>query len=68
MLHPGSRFQMDADPLQTYPAVATQASNRGMRLEAIAALLGHQKMEMALIYADRRPGRRRPGPRCTPQT
>ena len=25
--------------------------NRGMRLEAIAALLGHQKMEMTLIYA-----------------
>jgi site-specific recombinase XerD len=30
---------------------ATQAINRGMRLEAIAALLGHQKMEMTLIYA-----------------
>ena len=25
--------------------------NRGMRLEAIAALLGHPKMEMTLIYA-----------------
>jgi hypothetical protein len=25
--------------------------NRGMRLEAIAALLGHKKMEMTLIYA-----------------
>jgi hypothetical protein len=25
--------------------------NRGMRLEAIAALPGHQKMEMTLIYA-----------------
>ena len=25
--------------------------NRGMRLEAIAALLGRQKMEMTLIYA-----------------
>jgi len=31
--------------------LATQAVNRGMRLEAIAALLGHQKMEMTLIYA-----------------
>lgn len=31
--------------------LATQATNRGMRLEAIAALLGHQKMEMTLIYA-----------------
>jgi hypothetical protein len=30
---------------------ATQAINRGMRLEAIAALLGHQKMEMTLINA-----------------
>jgi integrase len=30
--------------------LATQAINRGMRLEAIAALLG-QKMEMTLIYA-----------------
>src|SRR5262249_48357675 len=31
--------------------LATQAINRGMRLEAIAALLGHQKMEMTLIHA-----------------
>jgi site-specific recombinase XerD len=31
--------------------LATQAINRGMRLEAIAALLGHQKMEMTLVYA-----------------
>ena len=31
--------------------LATQAINRGMRLEAIAALLSHQKMEMTLIYA-----------------
>jgi site-specific recombinase XerD len=31
--------------------LATQAVNRGMRLEAIAALLGHRKMEMTLIYA-----------------
>jgi site-specific recombinase XerD len=31
--------------------LATQAINRGMRPEAIAALLGHQKMEMTLIYA-----------------
>ncbi|MDT0264190.1 tyrosine-type recombinase/integrase [Jatrophihabitans lederbergiae] len=31
--------------------LATQAINRGMRLEAIAALLGHKKMEMTLIYA-----------------
>jgi Phage integrase family len=31
--------------------LATQAINRGMRLEAITALLGHRKMEMTLIYA-----------------
>jgi site-specific recombinase XerD len=31
--------------------LATQAINRGMRLEAIAALLGHKKLEMTLIYA-----------------
>jgi hypothetical protein len=31
--------------------LATQAINRGMRLEAIAALLGHRKMEMTLVYA-----------------
>jgi hypothetical protein len=30
--------------------LATQAINRGMRLEAIAALLGHRSMEMTLIY------------------
>jgi integrase len=34
--------------------LATQAINRGMRLEAIAALLGHRKMEMTLIYANSR--------------
>jgi site-specific recombinase XerD len=31
--------------------LATQAINRGMPLEAIAALLGHRTMEMTLIYA-----------------
>ncbi len=31
--------------------LATQAVNRGMLLEAIAALPGHEKMEMTLIYA-----------------
>lgn len=34
--------------------LATQAINRGMRLEAIAALLGHRKMEMTLVYANPR--------------
>jgi site-specific recombinase XerD len=31
--------------------LATQAINRGMRLEAIAALLGHRTLEMTLVYA-----------------
>jgi site-specific recombinase XerD len=31
--------------------LATQAINRGMRLEAIAALLGHRTMHMTLTYA-----------------
>lgn len=31
--------------------VATQAINRGMRLEAVAALLGHKSLEMTLVYA-----------------
>jgi len=38
-------------PHQLRHTLATQAINRGMRLEAIAALLGHRKMEMTLIYA-----------------
>ncbi len=36
---------------ETRHTLATQAINRGMRLEAIAALPGHRKMEMTLIYA-----------------
>jgi len=31
--------------------LATQAINRGMSLEAIAALLGHRSMRMTLVYA-----------------
>jgi hypothetical protein len=38
-------------PRRLRHTLATQAINRCMRLEAIAALLGHQKMEMTLIYA-----------------
>ena len=38
-------------PHQLRHTLATQAINRGMRLEAIAALLGHRSMEMTLIYA-----------------
>ena len=42
---------MRAHPHQLRHTLATQAINRGMRLEAIAALLGHRSMEMTLIYA-----------------
>jgi site-specific recombinase XerD len=38
-------------PHQLRHTLATQAINRGMRLEAIAALLGHRSMEMTLTYA-----------------
>jgi site-specific recombinase XerD len=38
-------------PHQLRHTLATQAINRGMRLEAIAALLGHRTLEMTLIYA-----------------
>ncbi len=31
--------------------LATQAINRGMSLEAIAAMLGHKSMRMTLVYA-----------------
>ena len=41
----------DMHPHRLRHTLATQAINRGMRLEAIAALLGHQSMEMTLIYA-----------------
>jgi len=32
--------------------LATQAINRGMSLEAIAALLGHRSMRMTMVYAN----------------
>jgi integrase len=38
-------------PHQLRHTFATQAINRGMRLEAIAALLGHRSLEMTLTYA-----------------
>src|SRR6201981_1077464 len=40
-----------ADPFSMVGKPLPTSFNRGMRLEAIAALLGHQKMEMTLIYA-----------------
>jgi site-specific recombinase XerD len=45
------RAGIRAHPHQLRHTLATQAINRGMRLEAIAALLGHRSMEMTLIYA-----------------
>ena len=38
-------------PHQLRHTLGTQAVNRGMRLEAIAALLGHKTLEMTLVYA-----------------
>ena len=38
-------------PHQLRHTLATQAINRGMSLEAIAALLGHKTLRMTLIYA-----------------
>jgi site-specific recombinase XerD len=38
-------------PHQLRHALATQAINRGMSLEAIAALLGHRSLRMTLVYA-----------------
>ena len=38
-------------PHQLRHTLATQAVNRGMRLEAIAALLGHRTLRMTIRYA-----------------
>lgn len=38
-------------PHQLRHTLATQAINRGMRLKAVAALLGHKNLEMTLVYA-----------------
>ena len=38
-------------PHQLRHTLATQAINRGMSLEAIAALLGHKSMRMMMVYA-----------------
>jgi Phage integrase family len=40
-----------AYPHQLRHTLATQAINRGLRLEAIAVLLGHRSMVLTLIYA-----------------
>lgn len=47
----GRACDVKVHPHQPRHTLATQAINRGMRLEAIAALLGHRSMEMTLIYA-----------------
>jgi len=39
------------NPHRLRHTLATQAINRGMSLEAIAALLGHRSMRMTLVYA-----------------
>jgi Phage integrase family len=40
-----------AHPHQLRHTLATQAVNRGMRLESIAEMLGHRSMDMTLVYA-----------------
>ena len=40
-----------AHPHQLRHTFATQAINRGMRLETIAEFLGHRSMDMTLVYA-----------------
>ena len=47
----GRRAGVVVHPHQLRHTLATQAINRGMRLEAIAALLGHRSMHMTLTYA-----------------
>jgi integrase len=47
----GRRAGVRVHPHQLRHTLATQAINRGMRLEAIAALLGHRSMHMTLTYA-----------------
>ena len=41
----------EVSPHQLRHTLATQAINRGMSLEAIAALLGHRSLSMTLVYA-----------------
>jgi integrase len=38
-------------PHQLRHTLATQAINRGMRLEAVAELLGHRNLKMTMVYA-----------------
>lgn len=45
----GRSCGVSVHPHQLGHTLATQAINRGMRLEAIAALLGHRSMEMTLL-------------------
>ena len=53
------RASATVHPHQLRHTLATQAINRGMRLEAIAALLGHRSMEMTLdLCPHRRSGSR----------
>lgn len=47
----GKHAGVTVHPHQLRHTLATQAINRGMRLEAIAALLGHRSMHMTLHYA-----------------
>jgi len=46
-----ARIEEPVSPHRLRHTLATQAINRGMTLEAIAALLGHRSMTMTLTYA-----------------
>src|ERR1700736_5093627 len=47
---PGEPASRECTPI-SFDTLATQCLNRGMSLEAIAALLGHRSPRMTLIYA-----------------
>ncbi len=46
-----TRTTLNTASAKTRHTLATQAINRGMSLEAIAALLGHRSLHMTLVYA-----------------
>ena len=48
---PSTPASATSTPTSLRHTLATQAINRGMRLEAIAALLGHRSLRMTLVYA-----------------
>jgi site-specific recombinase XerD len=43
--------ELEAEDAALRAPVAAQAINRGMSIEAIAALLGHRSLDMTMTYA-----------------